>query len=175
MARRDQGRGPCGLRRGPTPRLAALRHGADVFQEVFQTAFAKLDSFEHDRPGGTFRGWLRTITRNKVHDHYRRQKRQPPAAGGTEIQVRMGEAPDSPRQEPQPSRSPAETRLFLDALDGVRHRFHERTWKAFLSTAVDGRPTKDVAYEGRQLRPTRDLVDQCILQAVRRGLLHQGR
>src|SRR5688500_5480779 len=41
---------------------------ADVFQEVFKAVAAHIESFHKDRPGDTFRGWLRTITRNKVHD-----------------------------------------------------------------------------------------------------------
>src|SRR4051812_31651419 len=42
-------------------------HGADaddVAQEVFRVAAGKLDAFRRDRPGDTFRGWLRGITRN---------------------------------------------------------------------------------------------------------------
>ena len=41
---------------------------ADVFQEVFQSVAAHLSAFRRDRSGDTFRGWLRTITRNKVND-----------------------------------------------------------------------------------------------------------
>src|SRR5437588_9992509 len=45
---------------------------ADVFQDVFQSVAAHIATFHRDRRGDTFRGWLRTITRNKVHDYYRR-------------------------------------------------------------------------------------------------------
>src|SRR5262249_53928484 len=38
----------------------------DVAQEVFTAAAAALDRFRHDRPGDTFRGWLRAITRNQI-------------------------------------------------------------------------------------------------------------
>src|SRR3954451_16054692 len=46
---------------------------ADIFQEVFRTLAEKIDIFCRDRPGGTFRGWLRTITRNKIADHFRKK------------------------------------------------------------------------------------------------------
>jgi RNA polymerase sigma-70 factor (ECF subfamily) len=36
----------------------------DVAQEVFLAAAHALDHFRRDRPGDTFRGWLRVITRN---------------------------------------------------------------------------------------------------------------
>src|SRR5262249_34024756 len=43
---------------------------ADVFQEVFQAVAAHVANFRRERQGDTFRGWLRTITRNKVYDHF---------------------------------------------------------------------------------------------------------
>ena len=41
---------------------------ADVFQEVFRAVALHIADFRRDREGDTFRGWLRTITRNKVAD-----------------------------------------------------------------------------------------------------------
>ena len=38
----------------------------DVTQEVFASASANLGGFRHNRPGDTFRGWLRVITRNAI-------------------------------------------------------------------------------------------------------------
>ena len=35
----------------------------DILQEVFRAVAAHLDSFRYDRPGDTFRGWLRAISR----------------------------------------------------------------------------------------------------------------
>src|SRR2546425_622239 len=45
---------------------------ADVLQEVFQAVFQHVADFRRDRPGDSFRGWLWTITQNKLHDHFRR-------------------------------------------------------------------------------------------------------
>src|SRR6478672_10872705 len=59
----------------------------DVFQQVFQSVAAHIQAFHKDRPGDTFRHWLRAITRNKVRDHFRRSARQAQAAGGTDAQV----------------------------------------------------------------------------------------
>jgi RNA polymerase sigma-70 factor (ECF subfamily) len=120
---------------------------ADVFQEVFQAAFAKISSFEKRREGDTFRGWLRTITRNKVFDHYRRQKRHPRGIGGSEIQVRMTQvrAPEEPDTDEETEQAPdAESLLFQSALESIRPCFRERTWRAFLGTVVDGRTPADV-------------------------------
>src|SRR5262249_20637092 len=64
---------------------------ADVFQDVFQAVAAHIGGFRRERPQDTFRGWLRTITQNKVRDHFRRQGREPggAGAGGTEAQLRL--------------------------------------------------------------------------------------
>src|SRR5690242_1803400 len=59
----------------------------DVFQQVFQSVAAHIQRFHKDRPGDTFRHWLRAITRNKVRDHFRRNVRQAQAAGGTDAQI----------------------------------------------------------------------------------------
>src|SRR5438046_713552 len=45
---------------------------ADVFQEVFKTLVVHIARFRRERQGDTFRGWLWTITRNKVQDHFRK-------------------------------------------------------------------------------------------------------
>jgi RNA polymerase sigma-70 factor, ECF subfamily len=145
---------------------------ADVFQEVFQAVAAHIGRFHQSRRGDTFRGWLRTITRNKIHDLYRRRRREPQGVGGSEAQRRMnllsvpGDATDSvqgsagsfvpPAAEPalgepalaEPtSADPAERTLFRRGLELIRREFEDRTWQAFWRTAVDGRATADVAAE----------------------------
>lgn len=55
---------------------------ADVGQEVFRTAAARIDTFRRDRSRAGVRSWLWTITRNKVGDHLRRLAK-PEAATAT--------------------------------------------------------------------------------------------
>src|SRR4051812_44000856 len=59
---------------------------ADVFQETFRAVARRIHDFRRDRPGDTFRGWLRTITLNKVRDNFRRHSQVPRAVGGTDAQ-----------------------------------------------------------------------------------------
>ncbi|HZT80202.1 MAG TPA: sigma-70 family RNA polymerase sigma factor [Gemmataceae bacterium] len=121
---------------------------ADVFQEVFQAVAAHVADFRRERPGDTFRGWLRTITRNKVRDHFRRRARQPAGEGGTDALRRLARLPAPPPVEEAGATSPPEERgLFAAALGLIRLEFAPRTWQAFWATAVEGRPTKDVAAE----------------------------
>jgi RNA polymerase sigma-70 factor, ECF subfamily len=119
---------------------------ADVFQEVFQSVAAHLAGFRRDRTGDTFRGWLRTITRNKVTDLYRRREKEPAAAGGSEARDRLASVPeDPPASDPAPDA--AETEVLHRALRMIRAEFEPRTWEAFWQTAVNGRSASDVAAE----------------------------
>lgn len=47
----------------------------DILQDVFRTAFASIDTFSKSKPGSTFRGWLRTVTRSRIADYYKKQAR----------------------------------------------------------------------------------------------------
>ena len=128
---------------------------ADVFQEVFKAAFARINSFEKAKVGDSFRGWLRTITRHKVIDHFRRQEREARGEGGTQMQRRLLQlhAPDpgasttSESSVKKESTNEPERQLFQQALDAIRSHFHERTWRAFHGTVVDGRSPGDVGEE----------------------------
>jgi RNA polymerase sigma-70 factor (ECF subfamily) len=118
---------------------------ADVFQEVFQAVAVHLSDFRRTRSGDTFRGWLRTITRNKVHDLFRRRMREPPGVGGSEARHFLAQVPqEPPREEVSPADAP-DAELLHRALALIRDDFEPRTWAAFWQTAVDGRATIDVA------------------------------
>ena len=119
----------------------------DVFQEVFQAVASHLAAFRKRGEGDTFRGWLRTITRNKIHDHFRRLGREPAGAGGTDAHLRLMALPQAQPAESEPDDSDAERALFFRALELIRSEFEERTWQAFWRITVDGRLPKDVANE----------------------------
>ncbi len=112
----------------------------DVQQEVFQAVASGLDGFRRDRPGDTFRGWLRVITRNKLLDHFRRRDKQPEAQGGTTANRRLNEVPD---QELPDDTEEDLGALYHRALELVRGEFESRTWEAFWRVAVGGQ-TPDV-------------------------------
>lgn len=49
----------------------------DLGQEVFRAVATRIDGFERTGPSDTFGGWLRTITRHKLADHWRKKSKQP--------------------------------------------------------------------------------------------------
>jgi RNA polymerase sigma-70 factor, ECF subfamily len=117
---------------------------ADVFQEVFQSVATHLDGFRRERPGDTFRGWLRAITRNKVNDHFRRATREPAGVGGSEARAFLMEVPGAIPPEEELATDEASGDLLHRALEMIRGEFEPRTWEAFWQTAVEGRAATDV-------------------------------
>lgn len=118
---------------------------ADVTQDVFHSVARHIDGFRHDAPGSTFRGWLYTIARNKLNDHFRRQAGNLAAVGGTDALQRIQELPDSP---PDADEGEAEQcDLARRAMALLQSDFQPATWQAFWATAVDNRPAAEVAAE----------------------------
>ena len=117
---------------------------ADLAQEVFLAVSQGLERFERRGPG-SFRAWVRGITRHKLLDCYRQAERQAAAAGGSTALERLLDIPD-----PQPgSDEDADemSGLYRRALDLIRGEFEERTWQAFWLTAVEGRKAPAAASE----------------------------
>ena len=104
---------------------------ADVFQETFRAVARHIRDFRRDRPGDTFRGWLRTITQNKIRDHFRRQAHEPQAVGGTDAQLRMSAAPDPISLEEDASEQQIMHQALHKTLEMIRGEFEPRTWQAF--------------------------------------------
>ena len=119
---------------------------ADVGQEVFGAVAGKVAEFRRDRPDDSFRGWLWTITRNKIRDHFRQQQGRAQAQGGTDAQQRLAQIADQPPQGTVGSdQSDDEVSVIHDLLAGIRRRFADHTWQAFWRTTVGGEAGPDVA------------------------------
>lgn len=118
---------------------------ADVIQEVFQSAYTGIGKFRKQNTG-TFRGWLRTIARHRVIDHFRRLNKEPDATGGSEAAALLNSVPDLD-DEPLNDESDlqAEHALFLRAFDLIRNDVKPNTWEAFYRVVVEGQETAIVA------------------------------
>jgi RNA polymerase sigma-70 factor, ECF subfamily len=117
---------------------------ADIVQEVWSSVSRALGRFQRDPGSGTFRGWLWTITRNRIRDVGRQQAGKPEASGGTEARLMLQEVPES---EPAEADSGQDHGLLHRALDLIRGDFEDRTWRAFWRMTVDDVPAADVAQE----------------------------
>jgi RNA polymerase sigma-70 factor (ECF subfamily) len=137
---------------GPLVRVWCRRAGLgaedaeDVAQEVFASACAHLADFHRDRPGDTFRGWLRVITRNAVLAYFRRTGGRARAEGGSDAWQRLQDVAD-PLATPAAEETAEVDGLYRRAVEQVRGEFETATWQAFWLTAIEGRSPVALAAE----------------------------
>jgi RNA polymerase sigma-70 factor (ECF subfamily) len=137
---------------------------ADLVQDVFALLVRKLPEFRYN-PGQRFRGWLWTVTVNKVREWRRRTR--------TERQAGDGELANFAEADPAAEFDEAEYQRHVarQAAQLIQAEFQPSTWKAFWEFVVADRPAADVARElgttenavylakGRVLRRLRQELD----------------
>jgi RNA polymerase sigma-70 factor (ECF subfamily) len=114
---------------------------SDIVQEVLVVLVTKLPEFEYN-PTQRFRGWLRTVTVNKVRD-FQRQRSARTTTGINEAIERITVVDSVDLFEE------AEYRSFLvkRALKLMQAEFQDQTWQACWKHIVEGRKAADVAQE----------------------------
>ena len=145
----------------------------DVVQEVFQSVATGIAAFRKDRAKDTFRGWLRTISKTKSIDHFRRMRATIEASGGSDALRLLNQIPD--RHQTDGEIDDVDDvhiyhDLFLRACGLIRTDFKENTWKAFWRVAVDGQSPKDVAEELSMKPGTVRVAKSRVLQRLRQEL-----
>ena len=118
---------------------------ADLMQDVLRSVSRNAHRMEYDPKRGTFRGWLYTVTRNKIYNFLSRQKNRPRASGDSDAYERLQAAPA--REEDGPDADwerEYQQRLTDRAMDLVKGEFQTATWQAFWGTAVEGKPASEV-------------------------------
>jgi RNA polymerase sigma factor (sigma-70 family) len=119
---------------------------ADLMQDVLRSVSNAIGKLDYDRKQGTFRGWLFTITRNKVFSFLSARRIRPQAAGDSSTH-RLLDA------HPEASDGAAvweleyQRQLTAIAMERVKSEFQETTWRAFWLAAVDGQPAAEVAQQ----------------------------
>lgn len=119
---------------------------ADVTQEVMRTVAQSMPKFEYDRDRGSFRGWLKTLTRSRIIDHQRRLKNQPVAANDAHTLAQLAQVP-AVSDHDELWETEYRQSLFDWAAERSRTEFQPSTWSAFWRTSVEGAAVKVVAAE----------------------------
>ena len=162
---------------------------ANVVQESFEAVARKLADFRRDRPGDTFRGWLRRIVDNKIKDHYRRVGRMADqAVGGDGPGLPIEQLPTDKTSPETPSGNnslwsedatwdtsrtdslgPA-TAPLRAAVEQVQNDVSARDWRIFWRTAIDGQSATEVADEFGVTANAVRLVKMRVLRRLRTRL-----
>lgn len=112
---------------------------SDVVQDVFLLLTKKMPAFEYNAQL-SFRAWLRTIVRNRLHELGRRRSiPRPYSANGLELADSAG----AESLEEQEYRG----HVISRALEIMRRDFAPTTWKACWEHVVSGRTAMEVAAE----------------------------
>jgi RNA polymerase sigma-70 factor (ECF subfamily) len=143
---------------------------ADIFQDVFQAVATHIASFRKEKPGDTFRGWLRIIAANKVRDHFRKWGREPGGVGGTDAQIRLATLPAAELSGDDSRNEGDDPILFRRLLEQIRAEFEESTWQAFWLTATEGRSPKEVAIDLKMTPGAVRVAKSRVLQRLREEL-----
>ena len=121
---------------------------ADLMQEVLRSVARNASKMEYDPKRGTFRGWLYTVTRNKIYNFLSSQKNRARGVGDSAAHERLEAIPDRHGEDPDADWDLEYQRgLSAKAMDRVKVEFQSNTWRAFWGTAVEGRPAGEVGME----------------------------
>jgi RNA polymerase sigma-70 factor (ECF subfamily) len=117
---------------------------ADLMQDVMRSVSSAIGRLDYDRNQGTFRGWLFTITRNKIFDFLLARRLRPRGSGDTSTNRLLDSHPEA-GDGAETWEVEYQRRLASLAMDRVRSEFQENTWRAFWLTAVEGAAVADVS------------------------------
>jgi RNA polymerase sigma-70 factor (ECF subfamily) len=114
---------------------------SDVCQNVFLTVVKDLPKFRRDEPGHSLQGWLRTITRHAVVNHFRQKEKQ---VGQPGYDVQLLEAAWSAGASQQ-SLHEDQQLLLARAVEVVRRDFEPATWEMFWQLEMEGQTAQEIA------------------------------
>jgi RNA polymerase sigma-70 factor (ECF subfamily) len=117
---------------------------ARVVQDVFHAVAIRVEEFQSDSPHESFRGWLWTLTRNRIKSILRDQ-----ASGGAGLEAtEAGYSSDSlPLDIGDPKPPPPDAALLGRVVEAIRPDFEDITWDAFWKMAILGKSSSEVARE----------------------------
>ena len=117
---------------------------ADLMQDVMRSVSTSIGRLEYDRSQGTFRGWLFTITRNKIFNFLSARRIRPQGSGDSRTNQLLNAHPET-EDGSDAWELEYQRRLAALAMERVKGEFQEKTWRAFWLTAVEGVAVADVA------------------------------
>jgi RNA polymerase sigma-70 factor (ECF subfamily) len=119
----------------------------DLVQEVMEVLVRELPRFEYDRQRGSFRGWLRTITVNRLRMFWRSRQARPGAPGGSDLVRKLDELEDPHSSLSRLWDREHDRHVAHRLLESIEPEFEPLTWRAFRRLTLDGATPQAVAAE----------------------------
>ena len=117
---------------------------ADLMQDVMRSVSAAIGRLDYDRQQGTFRGWLFTITRNKVFNFLSARRTRPQSTGDSATNRILNSHPDD-QDGSAAWEMEYQRRLASLAMEQIKGEFQDKTWRAFWLTSVQGAAAADAS------------------------------
>jgi len=127
-----------------------LHSAEDLTQEILIKLLATLPRHEHDPDRGRFRSWLKTVVRNVLADHWRRQRHrlESGGVGGSTALEWLGDLPAPEAVEELGVAVDGRRAAWgAEMLERVRARVEPTSWAAFCQRMIERRPAAEVAAE----------------------------
>ena len=145
---------------------------ADCTQDVFAAVAKSLHRFQPAGEKAAFRGWLWTITSNKIRDRMRVEARNAQACGGSTALRSIADIADPASVPDEDSTGEVQlNQLVARALQQIRPEFADKTWQMFERSVIDGILTAQVA---EQFAVSPAMVRQSRSRILRRLRDHLG-
>jgi RNA polymerase sigma-70 factor (ECF subfamily) len=140
----------------------------DLVQEVLAVVVRELAGFHHNRHSGAFRGWLRTITVNRLRDFWRARRYRPEATGDSAFLRKLDELEDPASGLSRLWDQDHDRHVVRLLLEQIRDEFQPSTWEAFRGVMLQGeRPAAVAARLGLSVNAVL-LAKSRVLQRLRR-------
>jgi RNA polymerase sigma factor (sigma-70 family) len=118
---------------------------ADLMQDVLRSVSSAVHRLEYDPVRGAFRGWLFTVTRNKIFNFLESRGRRVQASGDSRMQQRLEQYADSDGNLSADWEADYQRATAAQAMERVKSEFQAATWEAFIQTTVEGRTPAQAA------------------------------
>jgi len=120
---------------------------ADMMQDVLRSVTGAINRLEYDPQRGRFRGWLFTITRNRVLSLLASRKGRPQGTGHPDVNALLAAQPDQRDGLDEDWELEYRRSQTALAIEEVRTEFTDKVWSAFWKTAVDARSADETGRE----------------------------
>jgi len=118
---------------------------ADLMQDVMRSVSSAIGRLDYDRKQGTFRGWLFTITRNKIFNFLSARRIRPQGSGDTTTNKMLDQTAAAESDGQDTWELEYQRRIAAIAMEKIKAEFQDSSWQAFWLTAVEGKSAGEVS------------------------------